>query len=754
MLSFIPLNMVKYSKKVVLLLFFFLGFISSLWAANCTGVPDWNTWRTTSFGNGDPTIPTTVVHGGNLWEITVYYSLDEPGTSGAWSNAGACSNEPGVSTGSASSITTSSATLSGTVTTDNGFSITARGFIIGTSNAIVSSATVSSLGSATLHTEGGTSTGAFSDAVSNACRNTTLYFKTYATNSEGTGYGSVVSYAVPNGTVTYTSVQAGAWSDPATWGSLCDVPYLDGFPNDNAIVSHSVTRASALSPTGGADLTISATGTLTTSADVTATGTSNVVINSGGTLAVTGNLKVNEGGSGAGRLTNDGTITVSSAMKIGGGSNSNNITASNLEFTDNTFSSSAGTITVTNDLVVGPNSAFLDLNSTTLNITNDFDFNGSAGGDIDAASAVTVGGNFTYDGGTNTAIYSSLAITGDLDLGGGATLTMSGDVDVTGFLLKTGGTKFDFSGDLTTVKGIDFSSGNGLDVDIKTGALITAPSYNASGNVDVNLDGDLTISGNVDIVGSSFVSGRGILTYGSFSMAGGELDAQNYLACDDGTQFDACEEPPFAPGACPAGRIAPLSSPFNLETCSSILPVKFSNFHAINSEFITLSWTTLIEINNAYFVIEHSRDGELFVAIDTIQGAGNSSEVLLYEYQIQRALDVGQHYFRIKQVDFDGLFDYSSIIHVQRNSQVLIKVSPNPFSGSTLLLDIANTQSEQVINYSLYSTLGKKVASNSFNIKESSSQFELNLPNDLKNGMYTLYVRIGVNEETIKVIKK
>ena len=90
---------------------------------------------------------------------------------------------PSVQTNSASNITTTGATLSGNVTSNGGATVTARGFMYGTSADNLSQSVQS-----------GSGTGSYVANLTNLSDNTTYFYKAYATNSEGTAYGDVMSF--------------------------------------------------------------------------------------------------------------------------------------------------------------------------------------------------------------------------------------------------------------------------------------------------------------------------------------------------------------------------------------------------------------------------------------------------------------------------------------------------------------------------------------------------------------------------------
>ena len=109
------------------------------------------------------------------------------------------------------------------------------------------------------------------------------------------------------------------------------------------------------------------------------------------------------------------------------------------------------------------------------------------------------------------------------------------------------------------------------------------------------------------------------------------------------------------------------------------LPVVFNDFNAeVTTKGIKLQWTTLSEINNDKFVIEKRNGQENFKPIGEIKGSGDSYQEKYYSF-LDRQLDPGLNYYRLKQCDNDGHIDYSHVISVL-NKQVEQKLIyyPNP----------------------------------------------------------------------------
>lgn len=122
-----------------------------------------------------------------------------------------------------------------------------------------------------------------------------------------------------------------------------------------------------------------------------------------------------------------------------------------------------------------------------------------------------------------------------------------------------------------------------------------------------------------------------------------------------------------------------------LSVCQDTLPVPVTLVDFSLTQFdetVILTWVTATEINNSHFVIEKSTDGETWVAVGLIAGVGNSNSLQHYTY-VDRSANVS--YYRLKQVDFDGQFEYSPIIVARK------VVQPEPLRISVIQMDGSET---------------------------------------------------------------
>lgn len=112
---------------------------------------------------------------------------------------------------------------------------------------------------------------------------------------------------------------------------------------------------------------------------------------------------------------------------------------------------------------------------------------------------------------------------------------------------------------------------------------------------------------------------------------------------------------------------------------TSVLPVELSHFNASQfQDFITLNWQTLSEQNNKGFEIERSINATDWKKIGFIHGYSNSIEPIQYRFDDKSLSQSGLYYYRLKQIDFDGSFEYSQVDIVDySNIELLSNVSEN-----------------------------------------------------------------------------
>lgn len=173
---------------------------------------------------------------------------------------------------------------------------------------------------------------------------------------------------------------------------------------------------------------------------------------------------------------------------------------------------------------------------------------------------------------------------------------------------------------------------------------------------------------------------------------------------------------------------------------SSLLPIELAYFRAkLEGTTVELKWGTALEINNAYFEIEHSTNGKDFKSIAYVEGAGTSTKALFYDFQ-HKAPERGVNYYRLKQTDFDEAFSYSDMVSVkyESTSKATIKVFPNPVVDR---FTITHDSAEELSQIQLFSVLGQQLVAH-----WKQEQATYHLPSSLIPGQYVLRMQEGTKE--------
>lgn len=148
------------------------------------------------------------------------------------------------------------------------------------------------------------------------------------------------------------------------------------------------------------------------------------------------------------------------------------------------------------------------------------------------------------------------------------------------------------------------------------------------------------------------------------------------------------------------------TSPIWTFTTGNTLPIELMSFtgKAVD-EKVQLDWKTNSEVNNAYFAVERSSDGQHFEVISTVNGYGNSSETHEYQTMDLKPL-IPLNYYRLKQTDYDNKFTYSSTIAVTFKRNKFL-VYPNPSIDGTF--NITSVENKGNVEISVVNILGNEI---------------------------------------------
>jgi len=170
--------------------------------------------------------------------------------------------------------------------------------------------------------------------------------------------------------------------------------------------------------------------------------------------------------------------------------------------------------------------------------------------------------------------------------------------------------------------------------------------------------------------------------------------------------------------------------PIEVDVTVPILPIKLTNFQVkIENKTILLNWETITETNNQGFSIERSKDGINWEKIGWQDGRGNSLVPHSYRHVDETPLS-GTSYYRLQQVDFDGVFSYSEIVSVRFQDNPDFSLYPNPTKEILNISGIKHGENKQI---TIHNQAGRTVS----NITQNTNRLDVSA---LIPGLYMITV--------------
>jgi hypothetical protein len=160
-----------------------------------------------------------------------------------------------------------------------------------------------------------------------------------------------------------------------------------------------------------------------------------------------------------------------------------------------------------------------------------------------------------------------------------------------------------------------------------------------------------------------------------------------------------------------------------------VLPVTLVSFTGtLVEDYVQLNWETASEFNNDFFQVEKSQDGRNFFSIGIVPGAGTTSLPQYYDLIDDKPF-LGDNYYRLKQVDYDGTFEYSRTIVVNVGGEVtkngFIGVYPNPTEG-WVRASISSLRDQQVF-IKIMDVTGRLMTTKNVNLGRGINNIDLDL---------------------------
>ncbi len=185
------------------------------------------------------------------------------------------------------------------------------------------------------------------------------------------------------------------------------------------------------------------------------------------------------------------------------------------------------------------------------------------------------------------------------------------------------------------------------------------------------------------------------------------------------------------------------------------LPVELTGFVGIaDGPSVHLSWQTLTETNNAGFEVQRRTASTAFSTLTFIPGAGTTTIQQSYVFNDEFPVSNGETLsYRLKQIDFDGRFEYSDEIEVDIQAPqkaVLHDNYPNPFNPSTTISYEVPAQVQ--VSLMVYDMLGREVTT-LVDADQPAGRYEVTFDaSDLPSGTYLYQLVAGNEKETKKLI--
>ncbi len=194
---------------------------------------------------------------------------------------------------------------------------------------------------------------------------------------------------------------------------------------------------------------------------------------------------------------------------------------------------------------------------------------------------------------------------------------------------------------------------------------------------------------------------------------------------------------------------------FTLLSNDDPLPIALLDFTARSTEQgVQLDWQTLSETDNDFFTLERSKDGQAFLPIARLEGAGTYQGLRRYQHLDTQPLS-GRSYYRLRQTDFDGTSTLSPVRMVDRNQEYLrsFRAFPNPNTGERIQVELAGLNADEVLTIGLYDALGRIVYQTDTR-SDAGGQYANTLTptRKLSAGVYWLQVRTPYSQWQQKIV--
>jgi hypothetical protein len=186
---------------------------------------------------------------------------------------------------------------------------------------------------------------------------------------------------------------------------------------------------------------------------------------------------------------------------------------------------------------------------------------------------------------------------------------------------------------------------------------------------------------------------------------------------------------------------------------SAEIPVELVSFNAsVTGNNVHLLWITASEINNMGFRVERFSDNK-WNELGFVNGSGTTTETMSYSY-IDYNVTAGKYLYRLKQIDFDGSYEYSNIIEIDITVPDYFELSqnyPNPFNPATIIGYRLAEGSE--VTLKIFNALGEEIETLVNEFQEVGTySIHYNASSKNPSGVYIYRIEAGNFKDTKKMI--
>ncbi len=319
---------------------------------------------------------------------------------------------------------------------------------------------------------------------------------------------------------------------------------------------------------------------------------------------------------------------------------------------------------------------------------------------VNIYGVVTRNGNLSFTGGSTLNVYDTLIIKGNFTVASSVVVHPGGILIITGDFTSTSssGNKLINNGNVVTVGNFSHSGG-AITTNDRFYSFDTTPTFNWGASVDgVGYNGSNTSA-----------MGNELKTHAALNSANPSLS--NYV-----------------------------------NNILGVMPIKLIAFTGVvENNQVLLRWTTASEVGFDHFEIERASHDLMFEKIAQVMGAGyNTNDEHPYSFTDSSPV-MGKNYYRLKSVDLDGSYEYSSVVVSTIEASKSISVYPNPSNGDFVNV-ASNFELSENTKVTIFTYEGALVQQNQVTERDSRIDFV----NHLASGIYILKYASGLYSQTIR----